>query len=162
MVGMPREQVLSCMGAPANAAKAGNTEVWSYNSGNGETDTFGSAFGTRGWGWASAFGSSTSTSKYCKVDIVMNNGRVSRVNYSGPTGGLLTEGEQCAYAVDNCAQEAATMPASAQAGIPPAVPQPDASAQPKAGIASSKDDEAIKKWARENGYQYGNSSSRDQ
>jgi len=25
-----------------------------------------------------------------------------RVNYSGPTGGLITEGEQCAFAVQNC------------------------------------------------------------
>ena len=32
----------------------------------------------------------------------MNNGYVSRVNYSGPTGGLITEGEQCAFAVQNC------------------------------------------------------------
>ena len=30
------------------------------------------------------------------------DGRVSRVNYSGPTGGLLTPDEQCACAVQNC------------------------------------------------------------
>jgi hypothetical protein len=32
----------------------------------------------------------------------MVEGRVSRVNYVGPTGGLLTGGEQCAFAVQNC------------------------------------------------------------
>ena len=32
----------------------------------------------------------------------MMNGRVNRVNYVGPTGGLLTPGEQCAYVVQAC------------------------------------------------------------
>lgn len=35
MVGMSKEQVLSCMGAPANKAAEGATEVWGYDSGNG-------------------------------------------------------------------------------------------------------------------------------
>jgi hypothetical protein len=29
-------------------------------------------------------------------------GAVSAVNYQGPTGGLITAGEQCAYAVEPC------------------------------------------------------------
>ena len=102
MIGMSKEQVLTCMGAPANSATAGSTEVWTYNSGNGRTDTFGAANAWGGRGWASGFGSSITTSRYCKVDVVMNADHVSRVNYSGPTGGLLTRGEQCAFAVDNC------------------------------------------------------------
>jgi hypothetical protein len=32
----------------------------------------------------------------------MSGGRVSRINYSGPTGALLSAGEQCAYPVQNC------------------------------------------------------------
>jgi hypothetical protein len=32
----------------------------------------------------------------------MSSGIVSAVNYQRPTGGLLTQGEQCAYAVDAC------------------------------------------------------------
>jgi hypothetical protein len=35
----------------------------------------------------------------------MNSGRVTAVNYAGPTGGLLTAGEQCAYAVDACVKK---------------------------------------------------------
>jgi hypothetical protein len=101
-VGMPEEQILACMGTPDNSAVAGGTEVWTYHSGNGHTDTF-AAVDTWGRnGWASGFGSAISTSRYCRVDVVMTAGRVSRVNYSGPTGGLLTQGEQCAFAVDNC------------------------------------------------------------
>jgi hypothetical protein len=102
MVGMSKERILACMGAPDSSAVVGQTEVWSYRTGNGQTDTFGLANAWGGRGWASGFGSAVSTSRYCKVDVVMSAGQVSRVNYSGPTGGLLTQGEQCAFAVDNC------------------------------------------------------------
>src|SRR5260370_25152717 len=37
MVGLSKEQILSCMGAPVNKAAEGNTEVWGYTSGNGMT-----------------------------------------------------------------------------------------------------------------------------
>jgi hypothetical protein len=43
-----------------------------------------------------------SSRRYCTVNVVMSGGWVSRVNYSGPTGGLLSAGEQCACAVQNC------------------------------------------------------------
>jgi hypothetical protein len=36
------------------------------------------------------------------VNVVMTAGRVSSVNYVGDTGGLITQGEQCAFAVQNC------------------------------------------------------------
>lgn len=37
MVGWSKEQVLVCMGPPASKAAEGQTEVWSYNSGDGTT-----------------------------------------------------------------------------------------------------------------------------
>jgi hypothetical protein len=94
MVGMSKEQVLACMGAPGNKAAEGATEVWGYASGNGMTvatasyDRFG--------------GTAVSSSRFCNVNIVFASGQVSTVNYTGPTGGLLTAGEQCAYAVSPC------------------------------------------------------------
>lgn len=110
LIGMSREHVLACMGSPVNAAKAGGTEVWTYASGNNHTDSFGSVSAWGGWGFASGFGSSTSTSRSCKIDIVMNEGRVSRVNYTGPTGGLLTKGEQCAFALEACLEDPGSPP----------------------------------------------------
>lgn len=77
---MPAEQVLSCMGAPAARHSVNNTEVWTYPSG----------------------GTTLTSSAYCTVSIVMTQGRVSEVNYTGRTGGLLNRGEQCAYAVEHC------------------------------------------------------------
>ena len=57
-----------------------------------------------------AYGSTSGTSsglaiaqrRYCVINVVMAGDAVSTVNYSGPTGGLLTGGEQCAYAVRGC------------------------------------------------------------
>src|SRR5262245_9021430 len=43
MVGLSKEQVLGCMGPPANKAAEGQTEVWSYASGNGYSSTIASA-----------------------------------------------------------------------------------------------------------------------
>jgi hypothetical protein len=97
MVGMSKEQVLTCMGAPANKAAEGATEVWGYSSGNGMTvaninyDRYG--------------GTAVASSRFCNINIVMAGGRVSAVNYTGPTGGLLTAGEQCAYALDACVKQ---------------------------------------------------------
>jgi hypothetical protein len=96
MVGLSKEQVLGCMGPPINKATEGATEVWTYNSGNGMTIAGGSVSG-------GSF-SAISSNRFCTVNVVMTKGQVTAVNYTGPTGGLLTAGEQCAYAVDACAK----------------------------------------------------------
>lgn len=90
-----KEQVLTCMGPPATKAAEGQTEVWSYDSGDGATLTSGSV--SRGGGF-----SGVSSSRFCHINVVMSGGAVAAVNYQGPTGGLITAGEQCAYAVNAC------------------------------------------------------------
>jgi hypothetical protein len=100
MIGLSKEKVLACMGPPANQMTVGGTEVWAYGSGNGQT--VGSVFASGGSGFASGFG--VTEQRFCKVNIVMTKDVVSEVNYSGPTGGILTQGEQCAFAVQNCVQ----------------------------------------------------------
>lgn len=100
MIGLSKEQVLACMGPPANKATEGTTEVWSYASGNGQTTV--STFGTAGRGYATGFG--VAEQRFCTINVTMTGGRVSRLNYVGPTGGLLTAGEQCAFALQNCVQ----------------------------------------------------------
>ena len=117
MVGFSKEQVLGCMGPPANKAVEGQTEVWSFASGNGYSSTIASAdvsttaqalrVGNQVYGSANStgFGTAISTRRYCTVNVVMTAGLVSTVNYQGPTGGLLTSGEQCAFAVDACVKK---------------------------------------------------------
>ena len=117
MVGLSKEQVLGCMGPPANKAAEGQTEVWSYASGNGYSSTIASAdvsttaqsslVGNQVYASANSTGLGTaiSTRRYCTVSVVLRAGLVSAVNYQGPTGGLLTSGEQCAFAVDACVKK---------------------------------------------------------
>ena len=106
MVGMSSEEVLACMGPPAARDTEGQTEVWTYNSG-GRTVGSGTSFGFgtggySGFGVGVGVGSYNSRDLYCQVNVFMADGQVDRIGYQGPTGGLVTEGEQCAYAVENC------------------------------------------------------------
>lgn len=119
MVGLNKEQVLACMGPPGQKMAEGATEVWSYSSGNDHVTAIGSGYSqtngslsgqrTRGGGFLAdgtattvSVSSATASRRYCTVNVVLRDGLVSRVNYAGPTGGLLTGGEQCAFAVENC------------------------------------------------------------
>ena len=116
MIGLSKEQVLSCIGPPANKAAEGGTEVWTYNSGNGHTAVAafsntnavataqGNSAGATAYGRSSGTSVAVASQRYCIINVVMSNGRVSRLNYSGPNGGLITGGEQCAFAIRNCVQ----------------------------------------------------------
>ena len=88
LIGMSKDQILSCMGAPVREKGTESVEVWSYDSG-------GSAVHSSG----------RTAQRYCIVDIVFSRGYVANLNYIGPTGGLLTGDEQCAYAIENCLAE---------------------------------------------------------
>jgi outer membrane protein assembly factor BamE (lipoprotein component of BamABCDE complex) len=57
---------------PPASKATGATEVWSYPSGN------------------------------CTVNVTMMDGKVKRMNYAGPTGGPLSQNEQCFFTVANC------------------------------------------------------------
>src|ERR1035437_9430061 len=109
MVGMSKEQILACMGPPIAKAVEGMTEVWSYNSGNGKTVGFGtssaSVSGDRNYAYGSGFSTMVTEQRFCTVNVTITNGRVDRINYVGPTGGLITQGEQCAFAIDNCVRK---------------------------------------------------------
>jgi hypothetical protein len=114
LVGFTKEQILICMGPPANKANEGNTEVWSYNSGDGRNTivTSGSAntdisfSGDRrsvsGTAHTNSSELSISRRRFCVVNVIINSGRVTAINYVGPSGGLLSAGEQCAFALQNC------------------------------------------------------------
>lgn len=103
MVGLSKEQLLACMGPPAGRMVEGATEVWSYQSGDGTvvSSTSANVSAVRGVG---VFGSAAGVSsrRFCQVNIAISAGQVSQVSYQGPTGGILTVDEQCAFVVHNC------------------------------------------------------------
>ena|SRR5579872_989410 len=141
MVGLGREQVLVCMGAPDSRAAAGNTEVWTYHTGNGETISGGQV---SHWG----FYSGESVTRSCKVDVVLAAGQVSRIQYSGLTGGLITQGEQCAYAIENCLAET---PQPVRYIPPPPAGAPTGAASPPQSNCTHEQ-EVQARIAKQNGY----------
>lgn len=114
MVGMTKEQVFACMGLPKRKGIEGNTEIWAYTSGNNRTDSSrlstslsrkqnsGSDSLWDDLGSSLTLTETTRESRYCIVQVVLSDNLVKAVNYSGPSGGFLTNDEQCAYAVRNC------------------------------------------------------------
>lgn len=99
LVGMSDEKIMTCMGPPNVRSAVGQTEVWQYGSGDGSTTAHASA---NNWGGGLVTGSVSSSSRYCMINIAMRDHAVQSVSYSGPTGGLLTDGEQCAFATRAC------------------------------------------------------------
>jgi hypothetical protein len=106
LVGMSKSQILACMGIPGKKATEGRIEVWSYNSGNGQTDTFVTGSTQANMLGNSGYAAGTTSRRYCVVNIAIENDRVGNVSYVGPTGGLVTQGEQCAFVVQNCLPKA--------------------------------------------------------
>ena len=99
MVGLSREEVLSCMGIPKKKASEGATEVWSYLSTNYRGDSSGDIFKTTGY----AHSSGTHDRSFCTVNVVMKDGVVKAIHYNGPTSGTFyNKDEQCGFAVENC------------------------------------------------------------
>lgn len=117
MRGMTKEQVFACMGLPKRKGAQGALEIWSYNSGNdyrSKTKGSNTLSGNRKnkddsitdmLGSTLSFSDEVSESRYCVVQILFQEERVKRVTYTGPTGGFLTDNEQCAFAVRNCLPE---------------------------------------------------------
>jgi hypothetical protein len=102
LVGMRDEQVLACMGPPHNRSAIGATEVWQYQSGNGHVDVNRVASVSGSYGMATGSSSAVASQRLCTINIAMTNQQVQSVTYLGPTGGLMTAGEQCAFALQGC------------------------------------------------------------
>ena len=94
MLGRTKEQVLACMGQPANKTTERTAEVWSYLSGDGSID----ARHSSGEGWAPG---ARSQSK-CTINMTMVGGRVTKLSFVGPDGELVIPNQQCAFALEDC------------------------------------------------------------
>jgi len=111
MAGMSKEQIFACMGIPTRKATEGGTEIWLYKSGNDRSEKSKAKSTLSGTNDTSLFQDLTTSltledevreKRYCTIQIVLKADHVSAVHYTGPTGGFLTEDEQCAYAIRNC------------------------------------------------------------
>ena len=97
LIGLSRKDVLSCAGAPVREAKDDDIEFLTYVAGG---DSTGAAVGVANS--STGVASVSSHRRYCEVTFVLQRGVVTKINYSGRTGGYATAGEQCAFVVQNC------------------------------------------------------------
>ncbi len=97
MLGMSRHDVLICAGVPQRETKDGTTDFMTYTGGG---DSTGVAFATGNGSSGIAVGASRH--RYCEVTFVLDDDKVVKVNYAGRTGGYASQGEQCAFVVQNC------------------------------------------------------------
>jgi hypothetical protein len=101
MLGMTREDVLSCMGPPKKKAYENKTEVWSYLSSDRGGQTSGDTFHVTGYGHSE----SSHSKNFCLINVVMKDGTVSAIHYLGPAASYFyTNYDQCGYAVKDCVE----------------------------------------------------------
>ncbi|HLW92641.1 MAG TPA: hypothetical protein VKS78_15260 [Roseiarcus sp.] len=89
IIGLSKQKILICMGRPALRKTMGATEIWAYP---GAVEIEGEGFATVGNPRHSA----------CRVNVIMTNGAVSQIAYSGPGGDSLDLGEHCSFAAQSC------------------------------------------------------------
>ena len=98
LIGMTKKELYLCAGVPARREIVEEYEFLTYLGGG---DSTGIGFGGLVSSGA-ALGTVSTQHRYCEVTFVLDNGNVQRVNYQGRTGGLITQGEQCSFVVENC------------------------------------------------------------
>jgi hypothetical protein len=97
LIGMSKKDLFLCTGVPMRQERVEDFEFLSY-SGGGDSVGVGVITATS----SSAVGVSSRKHRYCEVTFVLKNEKVTKINYSGRTGGFATKGEQCAFVVENC------------------------------------------------------------
>ncbi|MFA5040872.1 MAG: hypothetical protein WC464_04480 [Bdellovibrionales bacterium] len=103
MIGMAKEDVLTCMGIPKKKMAEGATEVWSYHSTDGYSTTPDDTLKVTSY---YSHKDRSHQKKFCTVNVVMKSGAVKAIHYLGPTGTtFLNDYDQCGYAVAACVEE---------------------------------------------------------
>jgi outer membrane protein assembly factor BamE (lipoprotein component of BamABCDE complex) len=94
MLGRTKEQVLACMGQPANKTAERGAEVWSYLSGDGTVEARHSS--------GEAWGAGGRSQAKCTINMTMVGGRVTKLSFVGPDGEALPPSNQCGFALEDC------------------------------------------------------------
>lgn len=111
LVGLSKQQLLSCAGVPERQASADGLEFFTYTNsrivsypGTGMGGWYGGPwypgyrYGWGGWGWPGYVGDEVRTYS-CEATFTLRNGSVERIVYGGPSGGNAGE---CYSIVQNC------------------------------------------------------------
>ena len=90
MIGLSRHEIRACMGEPIRRRSVGATSIWWFASDTVRIE--GEGFATFGY----------KRHSLCDVEIVLTNGKVSQVTYTGPDTDPLDLGERCDFDVGRC------------------------------------------------------------
>ncbi len=112
LVGLPRSELLACAGVPHRSRSDGATEYWTYGSEQLTSQPgpgFGLGVGMGVFGGSGGIGYGVGvplygevSSTYCEATFVLEQDRVTRVNYVGVAGYGRSRYAQCAYIVQSC------------------------------------------------------------
>lgn len=100
MIGMSKIDLYSCAGVPNRTDTVDGVEFATYEGG-GDQRGYVAGGGQSGLGG----GRVAMDRRYCHANFVIRNGKISKVTYTGRSGGYFTEGEQCAFIVDKCLKD---------------------------------------------------------
>ena len=90
LIGMSKLELYECAGTPSRKEVVEGVEFLTYVGGGDRT------------GYVAGGRAFASNRRYCEATFVIKDNKVSKINYSGRTGGWASKGEQCAFIVQNC------------------------------------------------------------
>jgi len=93
MLGMSKANLITCAGAPLRSSTINGTEYLTYSHADAYSDASSKLTGIL-VGSALYF--------ECTATFSINNGRISKVTFSGKTGGKFTQGAACYNIVAQC------------------------------------------------------------
>jgi len=120
LIGISEDTLLSCAGVPDRSRSAGGRDFFTYEVDRIDSYAYpypgfaGAGFYRRGywggWGWDRPLATEI-RSTYCEATFILENGRVTQINYNTPTGSLGGSLSQCYDIVQNCMGYAQSTPA---------------------------------------------------
>ena len=93
MINRPARAVRACVGRPHAVRSIDGTQIWTYRIGTVRSDA---------WPMPPPGSPDFVSHAVCNVVVVLTQGRVSQVYYTGPTGDHLGMGERCEFQVRAC------------------------------------------------------------
>ena len=97
LIGFTRAELFNCAGVPVRKATESGLEYLVYNSaGDSPVAGFGQTTG------GSTFLTGIARKRYCEATFTLKDGVVTKIMYTGKTGGLLTKGSVCFTIIENC------------------------------------------------------------
>ncbi|MBL8671893.1 MAG: hypothetical protein JNK11_14640 [Alphaproteobacteria bacterium] len=103
LVGKPVQTLVACAGKPDRIARGGDGERLSYFEGSGWADASGADDPTLSRDPSQGGARRPSVAaRWCRMDVLVSDGVIRSVRFSGQSGGVFGRGEECADLLRAC------------------------------------------------------------